>query len=636
MNKTLLLNGLKTLIVLGLLGSLVAPAGALAQTPLGKAGKLDALILQNVKPVVQADDYTAEAGVMLSVPAPGVLSNDYDPDGDALVAIVVSSPANGILSLHSDGSFEYTPSTGFTGADHFTYKAFDGALNSTPVLVTIQVSGGTNTAPTANGDTYNTEVETELVVDALNGVLANDFDAEGDPLTAQLVISPVNGNLTFHADGSFEYMPNLGYTGDDHFTYRAFDGLLTSAPAMVTITVSGSSSAPVAVADAYITPMNTALSVVAPGVLGNDTDPDLEPLSAELVGAPIQFGDLTFNSDGSFIYVPDLNYYGSVYFTYRAFDGAEYSSPVQVTIDVQSTNHPPVAVADSYLMLMGTTLTVDAAHGVLANDTDADADLLTASLLGSPLVNGVLTFNSDGSFTYVPNAGVFGTINFTYQANDWLDSSNPVLVTITVKESNAVPVAAADAYLVAPETQLTVAAGSGVLKNDSDEDNDALEAELVETVEHGSLTFNADGAFVYMPNSSFHGEDSFTYRVFDGLIFSAPAEVTIYVTADNIEPFAVDDSYLVSAGISLWVGSPGVLANDYDLNGTALVAQLVSGVSHGTLWLNIDGSFEYVPEAGFVGVDEFRYVAYDGSLPSDTVTVTLYVRQITYMPMVHK
>ena len=98
---------------------------------------------------------------MLSVPTPGVLSNDYDADGDPITAILVASPANGVLSLHSDGSFEYTPATGFTGADHFTYKAFDGALNSTPVLVTIEVTGETNTAPAANADTYTTEVDTD-------------------------------------------------------------------------------------------------------------------------------------------------------------------------------------------------------------------------------------------------------------------------------------------------------------------------------------------------------------------------------------------------------------------------------------------------------------------------------------------
>ena len=168
--------------------------------------------------------------------------------------------------MRADGSFDYAPTVGYIGDDHFTYKVFDGALYSTPVMVTITVSGGDNIAPEANTDTYTTDVDTTLVVDVLSGVLANDFDADGDALTAQLVISPVNGSLTFHADGSFEYTPGLGYVGDDHFTYRAFDGLETSDPAMVTITVSGTSSAPIAVADTYTTTMNTTLIVTAPGV----------------------------------------------------------------------------------------------------------------------------------------------------------------------------------------------------------------------------------------------------------------------------------------------------------------------------------------------------------------------------------
>ena len=173
-------------------------------------------------------------------------------------------------------------------------------------------------------------------------------------------------------------------------------------------------------------------------------------------------------------------------------------------------------------MLMGTTLTVDAAHGVLANDTDADGDLLTAELLGIPLVNGVLNFNSDGSFTYTPNAGVFGDINFTYQAEDWLDNSSPVLVTITVKEVNTAPVAVADAYLVALDVPLVVAPASGVLVNDSDVENDPLEAQLVDNVEHGTLTLNSDGSFLYTPNLGFEGVDTFTYQAFDGLAASVP------------------------------------------------------------------------------------------------------------------
>lgn len=732
MNKNQYLKSLKVLLTIGVLLGLAGSSTALAQIPIGYTSSP---ILENEKPVAQADEYTVDADTTLSVPAPGVLANDTDADGDPLSALAVGIPAFGTLTLRLNGSFDYVPDAGYVGDDHFTYKATDGALNSNPVMVTvhvvggggntapvaaadsytaemdtllevdaasgvlandldadgdpltavqfgvpahgiltfydtgafryqpdagytgmdtfayraydgidysitavvtIDVTGGDNIAPVANADNYAADVDTILVVDALSGLLANDYDANGDPMTAQLVISPVNGILNLQPDGSFTYTPDLGYTGDDHFTYRAFDGLVTSAPAMVTISVSGTSSFPVAVTDAYTTTLNTTLIVPAPGVLCNDTDPNLDPLSAELTGAPIQFGDLTFSSDGSFIYVPATNNYGSVYFTYRAFDGTYYSNPVQVTIDVESTNTPPVAVADSYLMLAGTTLTVDAAHGVLVNDTDADSDPLTATLLGIPVVNGVLNFNSDGSFTYTPNAGFSGNINFTYQAEDWLDNSNPVIVTITVKATNTAPVATADMYLTAPDTPLTVAAASGVLLNDSDAEADLLEAQLVDNVDHGTLALNDDGSFLYTPNAGYEGQDSFTYRAFDGLATSAAVGVTIYVTDDNIAPFARADAYLIAYGDTLWVQAPGVLVNDYDLNGTSLIAQLQHGTDHGTLWLNIDGSFEYVPDPGFLGVDSFTYRAYDGDLLSSAVTVTIYVYMFTYLPMMRK
>ncbi len=79
--------------------------------------------------------------IQLVVPAPGVLSNDRDADGDPLTASLVSGPSNGLLTFNSDGSFTYTPLTSLvTFSDHFTYRAFDGQAYSNPATVTIQVS----------------------------------------------------------------------------------------------------------------------------------------------------------------------------------------------------------------------------------------------------------------------------------------------------------------------------------------------------------------------------------------------------------------------------------------------------------------------------------------------------------------
>ena len=81
-----------------------------------------------------------------------VLANDSDPEGSALTAILVSSPSNGTLTLNADGTFNYTPNSGFTGIDSFTYKANDGSLDSNVATVTITVTAAPvlNQAPALN------------------------------------------------------------------------------------------------------------------------------------------------------------------------------------------------------------------------------------------------------------------------------------------------------------------------------------------------------------------------------------------------------------------------------------------------------------------------------------------------------
>ncbi len=93
-----------------------------------------------------------------------------------------------------------------------------------------------NVAPTASDDAYSTFDDLDLQV-AAPGVLGNDGDADGDPLSAVLVSSPSNGSLTLDADGSFVYSPDAGFIGSDSFTYKATDGLLESSPAVVTVDV---------------------------------------------------------------------------------------------------------------------------------------------------------------------------------------------------------------------------------------------------------------------------------------------------------------------------------------------------------------------------------------------------------------
>ncbi len=207
---------------------------------------------ENVAPVAHDDSYSTPMDVTLNVAAPGVLENDTDANGDPLTAIKVSDPPNGSVTLNSDGSFSYTPDAGYTGDDSFTYKANDGDLDSNTATVTITVTSG-NTPPVANDDSYTTSKDTVLSVSA-PGVLANDDDADGNPLTAVKKSDPANGSVVLNSDGSFEYTPDAGYEGEDTFTYVANDGMDDSNTATVTITVAGVGTA-MHVADvvAYLT-----------------------------------------------------------------------------------------------------------------------------------------------------------------------------------------------------------------------------------------------------------------------------------------------------------------------------------------------------------------------------------------------
>ena len=494
-------------------------------------------------------------------------------------------------------------------------------LNQSQNLLVQLASSGGNNPPVAVNDSYGLNQDTVLTVPAA-GVLVNDTDADGNPLTAAQVTGPSHGTLTLNANGSFTYTPTSGYHGADSFTYKANDGAADSNVATVSLTINAVNHPPVAVNDSYSTNEDTTLSVTAPGVLANDTDVDGNPLTAVLV-ATASHGTLTLNANGSFTYLPAANYNGPDSFTYRANDGTANSNTATVSITVNPVNDPPVAVNDSYSTNEDTTLSVTA-PGVLANDTDVDGNPLTAVLVATAS-HGTLTLNANGSFTYLPAANYNGPDSFTYRANDGTANSNTATVSITVNPVNDPPVAVNDSYSLNQDTVLTVPA-AGVLVNDTDADGDLLTAVQVSGPSHGTLTLNANGSFTYTPTSGYHGADSFTYKANDGTADSNVATVSLTINgsiAASHPPVAVNDSYSFTQGTVLSVPASGVLANDTDADGYPLTAIQVSGPSHGTLTLNANGSFTYTPASGYQGTDSFTYKANDGAADSNIATVGL-------------
>jgi VCBS repeat-containing protein len=386
----------------------------------------------NQAPVAAGDAFSTAEDTVLTVPPPGVLGNDSDPDGDPLTVALVSGPGHGSLTLNANGSFNYIPAGNFTGTDSFTYRASDGTLTSNPATVAITVTA-TNDAPTAAGEAYSTAEDTALTV-APPGVLGNDTDPDGDPLTAALVTGPSHGSLTLNPNGSFSYTPAGNFAGGDSFTYRASDGTLTSNPATVAITVTATNDTPAGVADAYTTAEDTVLTVPAPGVLGNDSDPDGDPLTAALVTGP-SHGTLTLNPNGSFSYSPAGNFNDGDSFTYRASDGSLDSNPVTVAITVSAANDAPTVTVAA-----GGTCGKDDHSGTIYlavgdAETAATAVTLSAASSNPSLVpTGNVVFAGSGGtrmLTVIAVDGRTGTAIVTATVSDGQDTSQ-VEVTVRV------------------------------------------------------------------------------------------------------------------------------------------------------------------------------------------------------------
>ena len=489
--------------------------------------------------------------------------------------------------------------------------------------------------PVAVDDAYATEPLETLTVDNSDGVLANDAgEDDDDELAAVLVSTTANGTLLLDADGGFFYMPNMGFTGTDTFTYRAASGSELSNVASVRITVASDqgNAPPVAANDSYSTAEGTERLVSAPGVLANDTDPEGAALTAVLVD-DVEDGTLTLNANGSFRYTPRTGFSGTDTFRYQASDGSASSKPATVTISVSEVNDAPTATADSYATTENRTLNVNRSNGVLRNDTDPEDDDLTAVLV-SGASSGTVTLHADGSFSYVPAPGFAGSATFTYQADDGTERSSTAAVTISVSALNDAPTAQGDNYTTDEGQTLNVNASNGVLANDTDPDVDELSAVLVSGASSGTVTLNPNGSFRYVPAVGFAGSATFTYVADDGTAQSNAATVTITVNAGNDAPTAQPDSFTTAEDTLLTVSGLGVLSNDTDPNGDTLTAERVANVASGSLQLNPNGTFSYTPPANFSGTTSFTYRARDGSTASDPVTVTITVSPVNDAPFV--
>ena len=237
-----------------------------------------------------------------------------DADGDPL-SYTFTAPENGALTGTAP-NLQYTPAAGYVGADSFTFKSNDGALDSNVATVSINV---TDTAPISNAQSINTHFNTAATINLVA------IDADGDALT-YTITAPVSGTLTGTAP-NLQYTPAAGYVGADSFTFKVNDGLLDSN--IATISISITDTAPTGTAQ-----MITVTSGIATAVTLAGTDADNDSLTFAIVTLPAN-GTLT-GTPPNMSYTANASFSGTDTFTFKANDGVLDSTPAAVSITVNA------------------------------------------------------------------------------------------------------------------------------------------------------------------------------------------------------------------------------------------------------------------------------------------------------------
>ncbi|PKQ62751.1 hypothetical protein BZG02_11115 [Labilibaculum filiforme] len=589
----------------------------------------------NDPPVAQDDSFNTDEDVQLSgnlkANNGNGLDTDVDSDPDDFIYTITdggTASTNGTILVNADGTFTYEPNPDFFGVVSFTYQVCDDA--STPLVQECVTATVTITVDPINDTPLAVDDDLWLKEDA--SISGNVFDNDEKLVDTPVVIvsntDPANGTLVLNADGTFTYTPNSGYFGDDSFTYTLRDADGEESTATVSVVVDPLDYEPIA-NDDFDTINEDETS--SGDLLSNDEDLINPPVVVISNTNPAN-GTVVVNADGTYIYTPNPDFNGIDTFTYTIEDADGDQDTATVSITVNPVNDTPIAVNDTNTVDEDTPVSAN----VLDNDTNLGDGPVTVVSNTDP-ANGTVVVNADGTYTYTPDEGFFGTDTFEYTLEDADGEQSTATITITVNSVNDVPLGVDDVNSTDENTVVT----GNVLTNDSDVDGDLLtvveingETALVGTNIQlsggGILRLNADGTYEFDPNGMYEylntdeeAYESFTYVLNDGTENGNEVSVVITIVGVNDAPIADDDQIDALDNEEVRID---VLDGDFDADGDDLIVSIVTDPIYGDVIVNEDGSISYIANLGaYCETDQITYQICDPEGLCDQATVTIEI-----------
>jgi VCBS repeat-containing protein len=449
----------------------------------------------------------------------------------------------------------------------------------------INLGSGAN-RPVAGDDHVFITEDTGVYNSGAAGVLANDFDFDGDAMTVTGGTFPgSHGTLTLNSDGTYSYALSasvqalaLGENVQDSFTYTVTDND-GSDTGLLVFHITGLNDAPTANPDSAAGHENQILTI---DVLANDSDVDNGAVltvsaasapagkgSASVVGNQVQFDPGT-----------DFDHLAAgatetVVLSYTASDEHGATATSTVTVTVTGTNDGPVANPDTAAGTENQILTIDA----LANDTDVDdgavktlvAVSAPAGKGGAAIASNQIVFDPGADFDHLA-LGATETVVLSYTMQDEHGASSSSTVTLTITGTNDGPVANADSAATSENASVTI----DVVANDTDVDDGAVLTVTAASAPAGKgsasivsnqVQFNPGGDFDHLALGATETV-VLSYTVSDQHGATSASSVSVTVTGTNDGPVANPDTAATGENVPVTID---VLANDTDADDGAVL-----------------------------------------------------------------
>ena len=312
------------------------------------------------------------------------------------------------------------------------------------------------------------------------------------------------GQMILAIDSGDYQIDNLDPLQTYFVSLTGVDGSGESAYAPEQSILGGVNSSPIAENDDETIDEDSS-AVFSP--LTNDTDPDGDDLTISDVTA--DRGETSIIDQTMIRYVPPADFFGQATITYTISDRYSAMDTAIIQVEILAVNDTPVANPDIAVTTPNVPVNID----VLANDTDADGDIL--SVVSASATNGSVQIETDNTITYQPDPVFTGTDIVTYSIDDAAGAQAQSTAEVTVTSAGLPPQASDDYYEMVEGTVLTIDASSGLLNNDSDPNNQPLTVNATPVVAptNGTVVLSSDGGFTYTPNAGFDGTDDFRYEI---------------------------------------------------------------------------------------------------------------------------